>query len=155
MRTLNAQDTQSLPNNAYPFLGSDRPGYMGATGLANPWLLKVAPDTALWQNQVTQRNFDSRYGIVATVGMAGVSEGVAKTGTFVDLSDASRFGQGSWRRANPRANYPMRPIVLGNAHARTNPAQAWYTGGYTSALPGMSDQLSAMLNKPSTGGYSG
>jgi hypothetical protein len=155
MRSLNAQEFQSAPNFAYPFLGSNRAGYLGATGLANPWLLKVAPDTKLWQDQVTQRNFDSRYGIVATVGMAGVSEGVAKTGTFVDLSEFSRFGQGSWRRTNPRAAYPMRPIVLGNQYARTNPTQQWYMGGYTSSLPAMSDQLSAMLNKGSNGGYAG
>ena len=71
MRSLNAPDYSVLPNSAYPYMGSNRAGYLGATGNPNPWLLKVAPDTALWQNNVERYNQDPRYGIVATVGMGG------------------------------------------------------------------------------------
>jgi hypothetical protein len=49
----------------------------------------------------------------------------------------------------------MRPIVLGNQYARTNPTQKWYAGGYTNMVPTMSDALSNMLQKPTTGGYAG
>jgi hypothetical protein len=155
MRSLNPQEYFSTPNVGNPYVTSAAPGFIGAQSNVNPWALKVMPDTTLWQNQVTRRNFDSRYGIVATVGMCGASEGVATTGTFIDLSEGTRFNQGSYIRANPRAAYPMRPIILGNQYARTNPTQQWYAGGYTSAVPSMSDALSSMLNKPATGGYAG
>ena len=155
MRSLNAPDYSVLPNTAYPYMGSNRAGYIGATGNPNPWLLKVAPDTALWQNNVERYNHDPRYGIVATVGMGGALTGVPTTGTFVDLTEASRFHTGRFDRANPRANYPMRPIIAGNAAARVNPAANWYSGGYSNSLVTQSDVLSAMLAKPSTGGYSG
>jgi hypothetical protein len=155
VRDLNHPSYADAPNTAYPYLGSNRAGYLGATGVPNPYLLKVAPDTALWQNNVERRNFDVRYGIVATIGMAGSAEGVPTTGTFVDMTDNTRFHTGRFDRANPRANYPMRPVIAGNASARTNPAAQWYAGGYTTNLVTQSDVLSAMLQKPSTGGYSG
>ena len=155
MRLLNAPNYADTPNTAYPYLGSNRAGYIGATGVPNPYLLKVAPDTALWQNQVMAYNRDPRYGIVATVGLCGVNGGIPATGTFVDLSEATRFHVGRFDRANPRATYPLRPIIAGASAARINPAQTWYGPGYTTTLVSQSDQLSAMLAKPSYGGYSG
>lgn len=155
MRSLNAPNYADVPNAAYPFMGSNRAGYLGATGNPNPYLLRVAPDTLLWQNQVQRYNQDARYGIVATVGMAGVNTGVPTSGTFVDLSDNTRFHIGRFDRASPRANYPMRPVVAGAAAARINPAAQWYGPGYTSVLTSQSDTLTAMLAKPSVGGYSG
>jgi hypothetical protein len=155
MRSLNAPTYADLPNTAYPYLGSNRAGYIGATGIPNPFLLRVAPDTALWQNQVRRYNQDPRYGIVATVGLCGVNTGIPTSGTFVDMSDNTRFHIGRFDRASPRANYPMRPIIAGAAAARLNPAASWYGPGYVSTLASQSDALSAMLSKPSFGGYSG
>ena len=155
MRSLNPPSYADVPNGAVPWPGSGRAGYIGAVSSPNPYLLRVAPDTALWQNQIEAYNADPRYGLVASVGTAGVNIGVPKTGTFVDMSEATRFHMGRFARSDPRAFYPLRPIIAGNASARINPALAWYSGGYTTALPSMSDQLSAMLNKPSIGGYSG
>ncbi len=155
MRGLNAPNYADLPNTAYPYLGSNRAGYIGATGIPNPWLLRVAPDTALWQNQIESRNVDPRYGIVATVGMGGSQAGVPATGTYVDMSSATRFHTGRFDRTDPRAVYPLRPIIAGNSAARVNPAAAWYGPGYTNTLLTSSDVLTAMLAKPSYGGYSG
>jgi len=155
MRGLNAPNYADLPNTAYPYLGSNRAGYIGATGIPNPYLLHVAPDTALWQNQVMRYNQDSRYGIVGTIGLCGVNTGVPTSGTFVDLSDATRFHTGRYDRCSPRANYPMRPIIAGAAAARINPAAQWYGPGYTSTLISQSDALTAMLAKPAVGGYAG
>lgn len=155
MRLLNAPSYADLPNVAYPYLGSNRAGYLGATGLPNPWLLRVMPDTALWQNHVQAYNADPRYGIVASVGTCGVNIGVPTTGTFIDLGPASRFHTGSWGRTEPRANYPMRPIIAGAAAARVNPALSWYNAGYVSNIQSSQDLLSAVLAKPGFGGYSG
>jgi hypothetical protein len=155
VRSLNTPSYADLPNVAYPYLGSNRAGYIGATGIPNPYLLKVMPDTRLWQTQVESRNVDPRYGIVGSVGMGGAQIGVPATGTFVDMSEASRFHIGRYDRAEPRAMYPLRPIIAGNNAARTNPAAQWYGPGYTTTLQTQSDVLSAMLAKPSVGGYSG
>lgn len=156
MRSLNPPNYAEAPNGAYPYLGSNRAGYIGATGNPNPWLLRVMPDTELWQQQVTRYNNDPRYGIVATIGMGGAFGGVPTTGTFVDLSESSRFHVGRFDRTNPRAAYPLRPIIAGANAARINPAQQWYAPGYVDGLPvSQSDVLSAMLAKPGTGGYAG
>jgi len=155
MRSLNSPSYAQAPNDGSPYTTSDKPGFIGAAENANPYRLKTAPDTLLWQNQVTDYNQDPRYGIVATVGMAGAQSGIPKSGTFVDVSAGTRFGVGSFARTEIRTAYPLRPIIAGAGAARINPALSWYTPGYTSALPSQSDQLSAMLNKPSTGGYSG
>jgi hypothetical protein len=113
------------------------------------------PDTALWQNQVMRYNQDPRYGIVATVGTCGVNLGVPTSGTFIDLGPATRFHFGSFGRTEPRANYPMRPIIAGASAARINPALSWYSGGYSNTLQSSSDMLSAVMSKGTYGGYSG
>jgi hypothetical protein len=154
MRFLNPPSYASTPNDAAPWTGSGRAGYIGQVSNANPYLLKVAPDTLLWQQQVYRPASAPGYGIVASVGMGG-RVGVPTTGTFVDLGDDSRFHVNRYARTEPRAHYPLRPVIAGAASARINPAtvQGWYGPGYTSQLASQSDVLSAMLAKPSTGGY--